>query len=364
MTRKDFKSYITEMVVYGASDSTRRPPRRIPIILVFALLAGLLVVATGCGGKKDRLDDDTAPVRVGHFPNLTHAPALLLRGRGEFEKAVAPRPVEWSLFTAGPSAIEALFAGEIDLVYVGPGPASTGFLRSGGTALAVVAGCTSGGAGLVVHRESGIVSPRELDGKRIATPQRGNTQDIMLRSLLLGLSLDSADRGGTVTVVAVPPAEQLALFEKKEIDGAWAVEPWLSRFLVEQKAGLLVDEAVLWPDGRYPTTVVVARRGFIDRQPELLGKMLEAHRGAVETLAAGDVTARVEVVETLAELTRASLSPDVVASAWKRLSFTVDPMEPAIAKGVERAEALGFLDPGSSNRLAGLVGTAPSGGSR
>lgn len=364
MTGTTFKSYITEMVVYESSGRVRRPPRHIPIILLLALVAGLAVVSTGCGRAKDRLDDQNAPVRIGHFPNLTHAPALLLRGRGEFEKAVAPRPVEWSLFTAGPSAIEALFAGEIDLLYVGPGPASTGFLRSGGTALAVVAGCTSGGAGLVVHRDSGIVSTRQLDGKKIATPQRGNTQDIMLRSLLLGLGLDSADRGGTVTVVAVPPAEQIALFETGEIDGAWAVEPWLSRFLVEQKAGLLVDEAVLWPGGNYPTTVVVARRGFVDRQPGLLEKMLAAHRGAVETLASGDATARAEVVETLAELNRASLSPEVLDSAWRRLAFTVDPMEAAIAKGVERAEALGFLDPGSSSRLAGLVGPAPAGGSR
>lgn len=173
-----------------------------------------LSLAVGCRGASSTAAAGPAPIRIGHFPNLTHAPALLARSRGDFEKGFAPRKVEWHLFNAGPSAIEALFAGQLDLLYVGPGPAVNGFVKSAGREVRVVAGVTAGGAGLVVREGSGIADASQLAGRRVASPQAGNTQDIALRNFLLARGLGWTGRGGTVDIAPIPGAEQLTLFQK------------------------------------------------------------------------------------------------------------------------------------------------------
>ncbi len=319
-------------------------------VALLALVAGALA----CGRTTDAGSADSPkPVRIGHFPNLTHAPALLARSRGDFEKAFAPRPVRWHLFTAGPSAIEALFAGELDLLYVGPGPAVNGYVKSKGAALQVLAGAVGGGAGLVVRDGIGIATTADLSGRRIATPQLGNTQDIALRSFLLSNGLDWVERGGKVRIAPLPPADQLTLFQKGELDGAWAVEPWLSRLLVEAKGKLLFDEATLWPGGHYPTTLIVARRGFLESLPELAARALEVNRLAVEALAQGNPTARAQVETQLTSLAGKSLARGVLDAAWARLSFSTDPMPDALRKGAADAAKLGFLSTNAD--LSGLV---------
>ena len=122
-------------------------------------------------------------IRVGAFPNITHPQAMVGKASGWFEKAMGPKvQIDWKSFNAGPSAIEALFAGAIDMTYIGPNPAISGYVRSNGEALRIVAGATSGGAALVVRNDSGIQKPEDFHGKKIATPQMGNTQDVALRA--------------------------------------------------------------------------------------------------------------------------------------------------------------------------------------
>ncbi|KKT74540.1 MAG: sulfate ABC transporter substrate-binding protein [Candidatus Peregrinibacteria bacterium GW2011_GWA2_44_7] len=193
-------------------------------------------------------------VRIGHFPNITHAQALVGHANGLFEKNLGP--VEWSIFNAGPSVIEALFAGQIDIAYIGPSPAINGYVKSQGDALRVVAGAASGGAALVVRAGSGIEKPADFHGKKIASPQLGNTQDVALRSWLKGQGLKLKEIGGDVQVFPVSNADQVTLFLKGEIDGAWTVEPWVS--ILEKTAGgkVFLDEASLWSEGKYATTVL------------------------------------------------------------------------------------------------------------
>ncbi len=169
-------------------------------------------------------------IRVGAFPKITHAQAMVGKANGTFEKALGPNvKVEWKSFNAGPSAIEALFAGAIDMTYIGPNPTIAGYTRSNGEALRVIAGAASGGAALVVHNDSGIQSAADFQGKKVASPQLGNTQDVALRSWLRANSLKATDRGGDVQVIPLPNPEQLTLFIQKELDAAWAPEPWATR---------------------------------------------------------------------------------------------------------------------------------------
>ena len=126
-------------------------------------------------------------MRVGAFPNITHPQAMIGKANGWFEKAMGPNvKVDWKIFNAGPSAIEALFAGAIDMAYIGPNPTINGYVRSRGEALKVVSGAASGGASLVVRSNAGINRPEDFHGKKVASPQLGNTQDVALRSLAQG----------------------------------------------------------------------------------------------------------------------------------------------------------------------------------
>src|SRR5438477_8015825 len=123
---------------------------------------------------------EASQLRLGHFPNLTHAQALYARANGQLEKAIGV-PIQRTSFNAGPSAIEALFSDAVDMTFVGPNPAINGYIKSKGSKFVIVAGAASGGAGLVVRSDSGIQSDADFNGKTIATPQLGNTQDVAAR---------------------------------------------------------------------------------------------------------------------------------------------------------------------------------------
>jgi NitT/TauT family transport system substrate-binding protein len=184
------------------------------------------------------LDGQNLLVRVGAFPNITHPQAMIGKANGWFESALSPEvKLEWKTFNAGPSAIEALFAGAIDMTYVGPNPAINGYVRSNGEALRVVAGATSGGAAFVVRGDSGITKPEDFHGKRIASPQQGNTQDVALRAWLKSKGFKTRDKGGDVEVVPIANPDQLTLFVKKELDAAWAPSPGLLAWSTRRAAG-------------------------------------------------------------------------------------------------------------------------------
>src|SRR5215471_19079259 len=203
-------------------------------------------------------------VRVGAFPNITHPQAMVGKANGAFEKALGSNvKVDWKTFNAGPSAMEALFAGAIDLTYIGPNPTITGYVRSNGEALRIIAGATSGGAALVVRNDSGIEKPEDFRAKKVATPQLGNTQDVALRAWLKDHGLRSVDKGGDVAVMPMANPDQLTLFQKKSLDAAWAPEPWATRLIREGDGRLFLDERSLWPQGQFITCHLIVATKFL-----------------------------------------------------------------------------------------------------
>jgi NitT/TauT family transport system substrate-binding protein len=222
-------------------------------------------------------------IRIGYFPNVTHGQALYARATGSFEKELGVK-VQWVPFNAGPTAIESLFANAIDATYIGPGPTVNGFVKSRGEKFVVVAGAASGGAGLVVRSDAGIAADKDLNGKKIATPQLGNTQDIAARVWLNSKKFKLKEKGGTVTLMPIANPDQLTLFQKKEIDAAWTVEPWLSRLELEAGGKLYLDEKTIWPDGKYVTTHLVVSKEFLQKNAETVKKLLQAHVAATQAL--------------------------------------------------------------------------------
>ena len=307
------------------------------------ILCALLVSLAGCAKHPAH---QQVVVRIGYFPNLTHAQALIgcSAHRQDFQKCFGDSAsVETKIFNAGPSAIEALFAGELDLMYIGPNPAINGYVKSRGEAIRIIAGATSGGAVLVARSDVNITAPADWSGKRIASPQLGNTQDIALRFYLVSHGLQTQEKGGTVTVIPTQNPDILALFQRKEIDGAWVPEPWGARLVQEANGKVVLDERDLWPEKRFVTATIVVRKKFLDEHPLLVRQFLSAHVRLTQWMKANAQEAQSIMNSEIQRLTGKALPAEVLSAAWTRMDCTYDPLKASLLTSADRAYALGFL---------------------
>jgi NitT/TauT family transport system substrate-binding protein len=283
-------------------------------------------------------------VRVGAFPNITHPQAMVGKSQGWFEKALGSNvKIEWKSFNAGPSAIEALFAGALDMTYIGPNPAITGYVRSQGEALRVVAGATSGGAALVVRNDAGIQKPEDFHGKRVASPQMGNTQDVALRAWLKAHGMKSTDKGGDVTVMPLANPDQLTLFQKKELDAAWAPEPWATRLIKEGNGRLFLDERDLWPKGEFVTAHLIVSTKFLREHPDVVKNFIRAHVELTDWINSHLPEAKKLLNAQIQKETGKALSPALLDEAFGRLQVTYDPLRNSLLTSARSAYEAGFL---------------------
>jgi NitT/TauT family transport system substrate-binding protein len=320
-------------------------PRRLARLMTLAVAAfvavGLLAPATTGAAPTQ----GNVTLRLGYFPNVTHATALVGIEGGLFQEKLGNNvELDTSAFNAGPQVVEAVLSGAIDASYIGPNPAINAFAQSDGEAIRIVSGATSGGAFLVVKPD--IKNAKDLEGKKIASPQLGNTQDVALRTWLKkkGLKTDTAG-GGDVSVVPQENAQTLDLFRQGEIDGAWVPEPWATRLKDEGGGKVLVDERTLWPNGRYVTTHVIVRKEFLDDNPDVVKRLLEGHVAANALIR--DDTPRAEqlVAQGIDKATGKPIPPELVTASFKNLVFTNDPIALSLRKSAKDAEAVGLLKP-------------------
>ena len=320
------------------------------------LALGAAVLLSGCSGAA-AAGSPTGPadeLRLGYFDNLTHAPALIGLEQGFFVDSLGETTLNAQAFGAGPAAIEALSAGAIDAAYVGPSPAVNTFVQSAGQSAVIVAGATIGGAALVVR--DGIDSPADLAGAVLATPQLGNTQDVALRSWLAHEGYDtSLIGGGDVTVAPTDNARALTLFQSGQIDGAWLPEPWVSRLVLEADAHVLVNEADLWPNGEFPTTVLLVGAAFNRDHPETVRALVQGHLAAVAWLNEHPGEAAAVINKKLVADTGKPLSDAVIDRALGGLHFTNDPLAGTFPVTLQKAVAVGTAKDGDLTGLFDLT---------
>ena len=326
------------------------------------VMAGWVVAATGCSpniSAGPAAAPGVTPLRLAFFPNITHAPALVGTGRGTFARVLGPGvAIHEQIYTAGPSEIEGVFADQVDIGYIGPGPAVNGFLKSHGEALKVIAGASSGGTALVVRVDAAIADTAGLARKRVAVPQTGGTQDISLRHALQTAGLNSTDKGGTVNVLPNAPADTLTLFVKKELDAAWVAEPWVSRLVKEGNGKVLEDERDLWPGKKFATTLVIVRSKFLRDHADIVAKYLEAHVETVDWINTHPEEARTIVGERLKKLTGKALPPEILKSAFERTDITYDPLRETVLTFADWSKDLGYLKQ-DRTALGGLIDVQP-----
>jgi len=295
----------------------------------------------------------TTTLRVGHFPNLTHVQALVARnferqGNKWFIGRLGPGvKIEWYAYNAGPSAMEAIFANSLDLTYVGPSPAINAHVRARGKEIRIVAGAVNGGSALVVQPDSGLAKPADFRGKRIATPQFGNTQDVAARAWLTTGGLRIMQTGGDAQVVPTANPDQLGLFQRKQVDAVWTVEPWVSRLELEAGGKVLIEEkdAV--------TTVLTSSVRALTLQRDLVRRFIAAHRELTDWIRQNPKAAQAAIREELRAGFRADMAPELVAHAWGRMTVTSDTSLAVFKAFLTSAQQTGFLR--SASDLSDLV---------
>jgi NitT/TauT family transport system substrate-binding protein len=282
-------------------------------------------------------------LRVGHFPNITHAQGLIAsylsrQGKGWFEPWLGPDvTIQWLPFNAGPSAMEAIFTGSLDLTYVGPTPALNAYVKSRGEEVRLIAGAAKGGAALVGQPDGRIVNPGDFRGRKLGTPQLGNTQDVAARAWLQRAGLRITQLGGEVFVLPTQNADLLSLFTRRQIDAVWTVEPWVSRLEMEADGKILLEQkdAV--------TTVLASSARLLTTQPELVKRFAAAHAALTDWINANPDEAKRLVIAALKELTRADFKPALADRSWSRLLFTSEITLAPIEALVAEAQSVGFL---------------------
>lgn len=289
------------------------------------------------------LADQKIVIRFGHFPNVTHAQGVIAHafsseGKGWFEQRLGPNvEIQWFTYNAGPSAMEAMFAGSLDVTYVGQGPALNAHFKSNGAEVRIISGAANGGAALVVKTDSPIKTPADFRGKKIATPQLGNTQDISCRAWLKAQGLKITQTGGDALVIPTANPDQLALFQKGGVDAVWTVEPWVTRLERDGNGKIfLEDKDVL-------TTWLASSAKFLRDHRDLAKKIAEANVELTKWIEAHPEEAQQKLIAELKAETKSDFAPEAVAQAWKRIKFTTEVPRNLLDKAVQDGKDAGFL---------------------
>jgi NitT/TauT family transport system substrate-binding protein len=314
-------------------------------MLAWMMNATIVMTFLGCASQTPApLVRAPITIRVGYFPNITHAQAMIGIADGTFQRALGDNvTIDPKVFNAGPSAVEAMFAGQLDLSYIGPNPAINGYVKSNGQALRIIAGATSGGAVLVVRGDAGINTAADFRGKKIASPQLGNTQDVALRAWLTKQGFKLTEQGGDTQVIPTANADILTLFQKKEIDAAWVPEPWGARLVHEAGGRIFLDERDLWDKGQFTTACIIVSTAFLKDHPDLVKLWLAAHVELTQRINADPAAAKKKLNSETERLTGKPLDGAVLDDAWSRQTVTYDPISVSLFGSADAAFKLGFL---------------------
>jgi NitT/TauT family transport system substrate-binding protein len=351
------------------------------LALLAAVLTALGLLLAACGSSSSGAStgttlplaelptSDPVTVRLGYFPNVTHAPALVGVQEGLFTRELEPLGATLApqSYDAGPEATEALFGGALDITYIGPSPAANAYQKSSGEAVRIVAGSTSGGAAFVVR--SDIESAADLRGQTVSSPQLGNTQDVALRAWLAdqGLTTDTTG-GGDVSIKPQANADILTAFQTDEIAGAWVPTPWDTRLVEEAGGKVLIDEADLWPDRQFATTEIVVRTEFLDEHPAAVAAVLRGHLASLAAIEADPAAARQAANAEIETVTGKPMAEHLLTASFEQLSFTDDPLAATVATSADDAVAArlskrydlrGLFDLGLLNQILAADDTTP-----
>ena len=306
-------------------------------IMIIAVAAFVVLTGNYSETSQDKL-------RVAFFPSIGHAVPIVGLENGIFQEEIGEQiKIETKIFDSGPQVIESIFAGSIDIAYVGPGPIINGFLKSDGMDIKILSGAASGGASFIVQPNSGLDLFENFDGKRIASPQISNSQDVSLRHYLASNGLKPVEKGGTVFVLNISNPDIYTLFAKGDIDGAWVPEPWAT-MLVEELGGIrLLNEEKLWPDEQFASVLLISRTNYLENNPEIIRNWVKSHEETVSWINSNPDKSKVIFSNFLKKYMGKSLPSKIIDVSFSNLEITSDPIKNSVFAFAERADSLGYL---------------------
>ena len=314
------------------------------ISYVIGIGVSIIVIAAAIGLSDISSDNTNDKIRVAFFPSISHAVPIVGIENDIFQENLTQQKIiEPKIFDSGPQVIESLFSNSIDLAYVGPGPIINGFLKSDGRDLKILAGAANGGASFIIQKNSGLDSIDNFHGKRIASPQISNTQDVSLRHYLSTNGLNPVEKGGTVFVLNISNPDIYTLFAKGEIDGAWIPEPWAT-ILVEELDGIrLFNENQFWPEKQFSSVLLIGRTDFIDNNPEIVRKWIESNDKTVQWINSNPGKAKMIYNQFMQDYMGKTFSKKIIDESFSNLEITSIPIENSVITFAERADLLGYL---------------------
>ena len=316
---------------------------KISIVITLGIVAVIAIaVITTIGSGLEQ--SSQSKIRVAFFPSIGHAVPIVGIENGIFEKGIGEQiQIETKLFDSGPQVIESIFASSIDVAYVGPGPVINGFLKSHGKDIRILAGAASGGASFIIQPDSGLDSIENFDGKRIASPQISNSQDVSLRYYLASNDLKPVEKGGTVFVLNISNPDIYTLFAKGDIDGAWVPEPWATMLVQDLDGVRLFNEEKLWPNEEFASVLLIARTDYIENNHELVQNWLKSHKKAVTWINSNPDQSKLIFEGFLKKHLGKSLPIKIIDESFSNLTITSDPIKNSVLTFAERADSLGYL---------------------
>jgi len=321
-----------------------------PIVVVVVALTLAAACSSSSKPSSGPASAGKVTLHLGYLPNVTHAPAIIALQNGTFAKDLGPNvELKTSYYNSGTDETTALLAGALDAAFVGPNPAINAYQKSGGTLIRIVAGTASGGAFLIV--KPSIKTAADLRGKKLATPSLGNTQDVALRTWLKSKGLTTTTTGGgDVSIVPQNNSLTVTAFKTGAIDGAWVPEPYATEL---QQAGgvIMVNEANLWPQGRFVTTNLVVTTQFLTAHPDIVSNLLKGLSSAIDLTKSNPAQAEQLVSQGIGTATGKAPAVSLIASSFSSITFTLDPIVSSLQKDAASAEALGFI---KSTNLANI----------
>ncbi|MEH7009751.1 aliphatic sulfonate ABC transporter substrate-binding protein [Neobacillus niacini] len=316
-------------------------------LFITVLFIGLL---SACAQSSNEGGEEAKTVKIGYFPNLTHIATIVALEKGYFEEAFGKDvKIETKTVANGGLFMEAMATKAIDVGTVGPGPLLNFYVKN--KEYHLISGAVNGGAVLVAAEGSGVEKLADLDGKKVAIPVIGSTQDVMLRKALKDADLKAKTSGGTVDLFAAAPADTASLFIQKQVDAAATQEPW--GYVLENQANgkLLLDwDEFAW--GKESTNTVVAARADFLKNKDLSKQYLDAHKKAVKFIQDNPEESKEIVIKHLKDLTGKELNKDEVDAAFSRLAVTTDVNEKVIQEMADISKEAGYIP---SSDIKGLI---------
>ena len=248
---------------------------------------------------------------------------VLLKAKGTLEKRLAEQGVEvkWTEFPGGPQLLEGLNVGSVDFGVTGETPPV--FAQAAGADLLYVAHEPPAptGEAILVPKDSPIQSVAELKGKKVALNKGSNVHYLLVRALE-----DAGLKYGDITPIYLPPADARAAFERGSVD-AWVIwDPFQSAAEKQLQARTLRDGSGLVDNHQF----YLATRGYAEKNPQVVGALVEEIRGVGEWVKGNLDDATRQVAPLI------GLSPEITRQAVERQGYGAQFITPEVVEAQQK----------------------------